>query len=225
MKQLRIGFVIISLLISACESKLPEQVKVATGIVNSNQPDTQVDAQLREGDIIFHASTSQQSKAIQLVTHAKYSHVGIVLKKQGKWMVLEAVQPVKYTALRKWIKRGEKGEFVVKRLKTPQQLDQAIILDMKNKAKRYLGKPYDSYFGWSNERIYCSELVWKLFKQVCQVELGEHQKLKDLDLAYPEVYYKLTQRYGNNIPWEEEVISPAAIFQSNQLVEVLLPIF
>ena len=36
---------------------------------------------LQTGDIIFQTSNSNQSKAIQLATHSKYSHVGILYKK------------------------------------------------------------------------------------------------------------------------------------------------
>lgn len=215
-------FIISSLLLfTACDST-PSSELVAVKPETETITAPEIDAQLKEGDLIFHASTSPQSKAIQLVTHSDYSHVGIVLKKNGKWMVLEAVQPVKYTLLQPWIKRGQNAHFVVKRIKG---LAPSVIPKMKQLANRYLGKPYDSYFGWSNERIYCSELVWKLYQQTGDIKLGERQQLKDFDLAYPEVYIKLKERYGDRIPWEEMVISPAAIFHAPQLVTVPNPAF
>jgi len=39
---------------------------------------------LRDGDIIFHTSRSAQSVAIQRATHSPYSHVGLVLYRDGK---------------------------------------------------------------------------------------------------------------------------------------------
>jgi hypothetical protein len=35
---------------------------------------------------------------------------------------------------------------------------------MKEAGKLYEGKPYDLYFEWNDEIIYCSELVWKIYK-------------------------------------------------------------
>jgi hypothetical protein len=33
---------------------------------------------------------------------------------------------------------------------------------MKATGEGFLGKDYDLTFGWSDERLYCSELVWKV---------------------------------------------------------------
>ena len=43
---------------------------------------------LRDGDIIFHTSRSAQSAAIQHATHSRYSHVGLILFRDGKPYVL-----------------------------------------------------------------------------------------------------------------------------------------
>ena len=82
-----------------------------------------------EGDIIFHTSKSSQSKAIQLATSSKYSHVGILFFINNAWTVLEAVQPVKLTPLNEWIQRGVNQEFVVKRLKERNNLLTNHLLD------------------------------------------------------------------------------------------------
>lgn len=71
----------------------------------------------QNGDIIFQTSNSGQSKAIQIATGSKYSHMGIIYKQGNDYFVYEAVQPVKLTPLTDWIKRGENGHYVVKRLK------------------------------------------------------------------------------------------------------------
>ena len=55
--------------------------------------------EVREGDIIFHASTSSQSALIRLLTRSPYTHCGLVMRHKGRWLVLEAVQPVKLTPL------------------------------------------------------------------------------------------------------------------------------
>jgi Permuted papain-like amidase enzyme, YaeF/YiiX, C92 family len=57
---------------------------------------------LRDGDIIFHTSRSAQSAAIQRATHSPYSHMGIVLYRDGKPFVFEAIATVRYTPLTNW---------------------------------------------------------------------------------------------------------------------------
>ena len=75
--------------------------------------------------------------------------------------VYEAVQPVKLTPLNKWISRGEKGHYVIKRLENSAQiLTQETKRKMKQVGEKYEGKSYDIYFEWSDEKIYCSR--WKI---------------------------------------------------------------
>ena len=75
-------------------------------------------SKIQSGDIIFQTSTSNQSKAIQLATNSKYSHMGIIYENDGAYFVYEAVQPVKLTPLQTWIQRGKNGHYVIKRLTT-----------------------------------------------------------------------------------------------------------
>ncbi|QIO07508.1 YiiX family permuted papain-like enzyme [Acinetobacter shaoyimingii] len=174
---------------------------------------------LQTGDIIFHVSKSQQSLGIQKATHSPYSHMGMIVNRQGQTWVLEAIQPVKYTPLQQWIQRGVKQHYVVKRLKSNLTLKQQNAL-VKN-AEQYLGRPYDIYFGWDNTAIYCSELVWKAYHDALGVNLAPLEKLKQFDLTAPEVKKLMQQRYGKNIPWNETVIAPKSIYESKILVDVI----
>ena len=195
----------------------------AQGVVNDSKTyHTPINAEIQEGDIIFQSSTSGQSLAIQLATHSKYSHVGIIYKIDGEWFVYEAVQPVKTTPLEKWITYGDGNHYWIKRLiNADEVLTPEALQKMKTIGQKFKGKNYDLYFEWSNERIYCSELVWKIYKEGAGVEIGELQKLSEFDLTSPEVKRKLKERYGNNIPMNEKVISPGAMFDSELLVEVV----
>ena len=177
--------------------------------------------ELKDGDLIFQTSRSSQSKAIQLATNSQYSHCGIVFKEGNSFYVFEAVQPVKRTPLAEWIARGEKGEFVVKRLKNAEQnLTPDVIQKMKEIGKGFYGKNYDSAFEWSDEKIYCSELIWKIYKRATGIEIGNLEKLGDFDLSSKVVKQKIKERYGEKIPLEELVISPASLFESDKLVTV-----
>jgi hypothetical protein len=171
--------------------------------------------QFRNGDIIFQTSQSRQSQAIQLATDSKYSHMGVIYINNGKYYVYEAVQPVKLTKLDKWIKRGKDNHYVVKRLK--QGLSAEDLKKLKSAGERFHGKSYDSHFEWSDKKIYCSELVWKMYKNALDVEIGKLQKLGDFDFDHPAVKKKLNERFGNKIPLDEKVISPGEMYESSEL--------
>lgn len=177
--------------------------------------------EIKNGDVIFHTSLSSQSRAIQLATNSKYSHCGIIYKNGQDFYVFEAVQPVKLTALDKWIARGQDGKYVIKRLKNANQvLTPSVIAKMKEVGDQFKGKNYDMTFEWSDDKIYCSELIWKIYQRTTGLEIGKLQKLQDFDLTNKSVKEKMKERYGNNLPLEETVISPVAIFESELLTTI-----
>lgn len=181
----------------------------------------QMGPQLRDGDLIFHASQSAQSRAIQLATHSPYSHCGLVYRAGGQWQVFEAVQPVKLTPLADWVARGQGGHFVVKRLRDADTaLTPGALARLKAAGQPMLGRAYDLYFGWADDRIYCSELIWKVYDRGLHRQLGALQHLRDFDLRSPAVQAKLRERYGRRLPLNEPVISPVSIFNSPELVTV-----
>lgn len=176
---------------------------------------------LQNGDIIFHTSKSVQSRAVQLATGSDYSHCGIIYRDKNRLYVIEAVQPVKRTPFNEFVQRGENGQYVVKRLRDAELvLTEPILKSMKREADQMIGKTYDSQFNWSDDEIYCSELVWKLYERATGIHLGKLKQLKDFNLKDPIVQDVLKKRYGGKIPWEEPVISPADIFDSKELVTV-----
>ena len=116
-----------------------------------------------DGDIIFQETASGQSEAIKRATASPYSHVGIVYYEKNTAYVFEAVQPVKRSSLGAFLKRSVGGRYVVKRLKNRDlELNPEKLSRMRAAGKKFVGKNYDWTFGWSDERIYCSELVWKI---------------------------------------------------------------
>src|SRR5688572_7446329 len=148
-------------------------IKIIAGKPKENEAIVGDNNQFENGDIIFQTSRSGQSKAIQLATKSKYSHMGIIYEADGKYFVYEAVQPVKLTNLNDWIKRGENSHYVVKRLKDRSEiLTYENLKKMKDVGDRFKGKSYDIYFEWSDDKIYCSELVWKIYKEALDIELG-----------------------------------------------------
>jgi len=171
-----------------------------------------------DGDIILQTSQSSQSQAIQLATHSKWTHTGIIFYLSGTAYVYEAEGPVGYRSLTAWIASGLNGKYLVRRNSTP--LTSAQVASLKSEGANYAGLPYDIYFSWDDSEMYCSELVWKIYDRALGISVGTLQKLGDMDLSSPQVQAILRQRYGDNIPYDETVITPQAISVSTNLVTV-----
>ena len=131
---------------------------------------------LQDGDLIFQTSMSRQSGAILIATADRYSHMGIV-KNDGKSVkVVEAAGTVKETALQEWINRGLLNRFTVYRDPnlTPEQAKQILAA-----ARDLYGKPYDIFFSFGNDAIYCSELPYLAYR-AAGISIGKIQKVSDL---------------------------------------------
>ena len=190
-------FVFISLTISSCGQK-------------STVP--------QDGDIVFHESTSRQSPIIKLAQHSKWTHCGIVFHIGDKAYVYEAVDPVRYTPLKDWVARGRDGVYCAKRLKSP--LSASSIEKMKTVGAKYKGKHYDTLFQWSDNRMYCSELIWKIYFEGAGIEVCEPNHFSDYSISLPRVKKLIKERYGDKFDPSEQIVSPQAIFKSKLLKEV-----
>lgn len=176
----------------------------------------------RDGDIVFHTSRSTQSLAVQRATGSPYSHMGVVFMRGKRAYVFEAAGQVQYTPLASWLARGIGGHFVVKRLRDGEaRLDPSAIERLRRAARAFEGRPYDLAFAWSDDRIYCSELVWKIYQRALGIELGGLQRIREFNLGDPAVQQKIGERYGKRVPLDEWAISPVAIFDSPHLITVL----
>ena len=180
----------------------------------------QDDPVYKTGDIIFQNSHSSQSEAIKLATHSKFSHVGVIVIKNKQPFVLEAVEPVSLTPLKKWIARGDQSYYEIKRPKQNLPSTPAVQKKLDSLQNIYLSKHYDIPFQWTDDKLYCSELVWKLYQKVYGIELCATRQLKDFDLSNPLVQMALQQRYGKDIPMNEQVVSPEDLYQSTVLESI-----
>lgn len=136
-------------------------------------------------------------------------------------MVLEAVQPVNLTPIQEWISRGDNQYYLVKRLKNKALLTSETVQKMKTIGESYLGKNYDLYFEWTDEKMYCSELVWKIYQRGAGISLSPLKKMASFDLTSPIVKQIITERYGNKIPLNQSVVAPSDLANS-ELLETIM---
>jgi hypothetical protein len=179
-------------------------------------------AGFRDGDLIFHESTSAQSEMVRALTASRWTHMGVVFVESGRPHVLEAVSPVRRTPVREWIARGKDRRFVVKRLRdADEQLTPEAVAKMKALGASWLGRPYDSRFRWDDQALYCSELAFKIFQRGAGVELGKLERADDMNLDDERVQQALRKRFVSaKFDPSETVVTPDSIFHDDELVEV-----
>lgn len=177
------------------------------------------DYALKEGDIVFSSSTVGQGAAIIEATASPYTHCGIVYEKDGRLMVLEAVQLVGLVTLEEFIARGRPEVFMARRLREP--LAPGAYQKARAWAAARIGGDYDAKFRWDDGKLYCSELVWKIY-QKAGVELCPLRKFRDYDLQRPAVRKMIDERYGGigRLPLDETVVAPSDLAASPLLGEV-----
>ena len=168
------------------------------------------------GDILFQSLPSNELvDTIEGTTHSPFSHCGVVVKRDGKWTVIQALGTVHYTTLYWWIAQGRWGHFAVYRLK-PVYVHAisrfAVELD------KFAGLPYDYHYDMDDDAIYCSELVYKAFRNATGEELGTLVRLGDLDW---KPYAQTISKYeGGPPPLQRMMITPKHLSEAGQLEKV-----
>ena len=169
-------------------------------------------SEVREGDVIFQTSKSQQSPLIQIGTRSKITHCGIIVMRGGKPYVLETLKTLVLTPLDKFIARGEDGKYWIKRSSRE---------NIKIKYAKYLGKPYDLAFKFDNGRFYCSELVYDIYQKQLGIQLAEPRQVKDYLILFTDRLPKIRRAMKRRgISKEQYAIAPVDIFNSEYLESV-----
>lgn len=169
----------------------------------------------QEGDIVFQSlPQTPLVRAIEGVTLSRYSHCGIVARDGRSWVVIEAIGPVKETPLSDWIGRGRAKMVDVYRMEAELA---PKIPEIIRRARAYAGRPYDIRYRFDDERIYCSELIYKAVKQATGIEMGKVERLGDLNWQEHEAYIRSIEGY---VPLDREMITPKALSQAKQLTHV-----
>lgn len=169
------------------------------------------------GDVLFQSLPNPPGldiiDAIEGATESPYSHCGVVVEKNGKMFVLEAMVPrVRETPYERWIERG-RSRFAVFRLKEEHHPQ---IPEWIAEMRKRIGKRYDFRYRMSDEEIYCSELPFDGWKSLTGQNMGTVVKLGSLKWEkYREVIQKIEG--SEEVPLEREMITPRDLAAAPQL--------
>ena len=198
-KALIISGIILLLLALPFSSMVTETFTAQTGAVKN----------VKEGDVIFQTSQSEQSPLIQIGTRSMITHCGIVVMKGGKPYVLETLRTIVLTPFDKFIARGKDGRYWLKRSNKD---------NIKIKYNSYLGKPYDLAFKFDNGKFYCSELIYDIYIKQLGIELCKPKKVGDYLILgtdeLPKIEKAMKKRGITN---EQYAVAPVDIFNSEHL--------
>lgn len=180
-------------------------------------PADDVRYQPQVGDVLFQPLPllSDLVVAVEGITHSHFSHCGVVVRRDDEWHVIEAAALVTTTPLEEWIDRGRHNQFAAFRLKTEYE---PIIPQFVDALHTYLGRPYDTLYEMGDGTIYCSELIYKGFRDATGEELGKLVRLGDLDW---QPYRDTIIRYGGDPPPLDRImITPKHLAEAEQLIKI-----
>lgn len=183
---------------------------------------------LKDGDLVFQTTWTNQSLAVGVATGSLYLHTGIIKQTDKGPVVIHAAQQVVEEPLHDWIKGGILQRFAVYRHKGLGAEQSKRIVE---KAEAYLGRRYDFHFLFGNQEIYCSELPYLSYKD-SGITLGKAEKVGELSINNRFVKKLIEQRWqdhpkceGKNMNFEQcydiimsqELISPAALAEDKNM--------
>jgi hypothetical protein len=173
----------------------------------------------REGDLVFQALPLDVDliQAIEGITQSHYSHVGVLHLRKGKWTVIEACAPgVIYTPFEKWKKIGRNGRWAVYRLKPKYR---PLIPKFLKNLHTHAGKLYDFKYEFTDDKLYCSELVFHAWKKATQKNMGKPENVLTLNW---KPYQATIEKYNQGpLPASGRIlISPISLSRANQLERV-----
>jgi hypothetical protein len=201
---------------------------------------------LQDGDMVFIRSVTEQANTIAALVQPPpgtdpdkvFTHCGIVFNDKGVWKVYEGrgrdgTGPV---TLEQWQKDEGGGTAIhnvyVRRLMDRSVLTEDALKRMRERADALHHTHYDWGFSWSDEYVYCSELISKAYENAGAAanalnkphpikdyyETG-HAKAKTIKDHLNSTKAKMC-RVGKPCNPEEPAISPEEIYNSSGLVSV-----
>ena len=170
-------------------------------------PDTVL---LQTGDLVFRQGESRESRAVTTFDRkSDYTHIGVVMSVDGRWMVLHAVPNERAT-------KQEQDSVKLEPVGTFFRSDRAVkggvyryhvtsedTLRLLQKGLDIYGRHplFDGQFDLEDTTaFYCTDLVWFLYQQALHIDLSEGRR--------------------HNLPLFPELIFCSDIFQNEELEEI-----
>lgn len=178
---------------------------------------------LKVGDVLLQPLDCWACSLIEAEEQTIFSHVGVVLAVDPV-LVAEAYSKVRYQTLDEFNSKTQKNQKILVLRFRNQKLVNDLTREQGTFEKIYVsefhGLKYDSEFRWNNfdengeEKIYCSELVSKLFSAFADIELPLKR------MHFQQNRSSWSTFFRGNIPDNEWGNSPGDLHRSDLFYEV-----
>ncbi len=175
---------------------------------------------LRDGDLVFQTTWTNQSLAVGVATGSLYLHTGIVEQTDHGPVIIHAGAKVGKESLHDWIDGGILKRFAVYRYRNLSAEQGKHIVQA---ARQYIGRNYDLYFLFDNDTIYCSELPYLAFKQ-SNIALGTVKKIGELSVNNAFVKKLIEQRWRNYPKCREDGLTFERCYDIIMAQELISPV-
>ncbi len=239
-KEIRIGVLSVATLAAACPDSAAammamnhhqqaDEEQTCTAATSGGEDEPLDLTALQHGDLLFNVVSPSRdgiAKAIVTVTEGvdlqQVSHVAIVCKEaDGKFYALEATtrHGVCLTPIDSFLLHSDHSPeglplLLLGRLKDPSHVAASV-----EKAKTYLGRPYDFQYEPSDSAIYCSELVhYSYFSSTGEMlfpqqPMSFHDQTGQVTQFWKDYY----QQWNMAVPEGEPGTNPGGISRSDKI--------
>lgn len=178
---------------------------------------------IQSGDIVFRSATSSSlSEAINNVTQTQkatnYSHIGVCDVVDGSIYIYHSDlgKGVVHEPLEAFMKATDTVKYVADfyRIKniTSNQVENAL-----NRAKTFLGQPYNTTYILEDNGLYCSEYIYEVFKEDTIFELEPMTFKNPETKVFHEGWIKHYEELGIEIPEGKLGCNPNGMANSKHL--------
>lgn len=179
---------------------------------------TDLNNQLRVGDVVFIHVTPFPFKKVSEATQSWVNHVGVVTDVSGdEATIAESTFPLSRTGtLSRFVARSEAGRVAVARLDVPLTDSQAREVSVASKNR--LGRIYDTGFNLNSRGQYCSRFVREVLADATGVAVGEVETFGTLLARNPDTglaFWRIW--FFGRIPWDRQTVTPASLYRSNRM--------
>jgi hypothetical protein len=177
---------------------------------------------LKSGDILFVSTPAYLYRKVAQATCSPASHVGIAFEDPRRgWVVAESAVPLsRYSPLRRFMRRTDRGWYAVRRLGRELTADEVAAL--RAACDRRMRLWYHTGFDYDSPRMFCSKFVHEVFREALGVEIGTVETFGELLQRNPQQnleFWKLW--FFGRIPWARRTVTPASQMLSPTLHTVI----
>jgi uncharacterized protein YycO len=170
----------------------------------------------QEGDVLMQSlPRGELVDAIESASRSPWSHCGILVKRDGHWQVAQALGNVHYTPLVEYLIQGRDLRVTSFRVKciTPEQRAK-----LQPGISKLLEKPYDINYEPDDRKIYCSELVWKVYDRELGIHWGEWEAFGTLNWKPIEEFVRSVE--SGKLPLDRMMIAPVGLIKTDKVERV-----